>query len=82
MPKHKTHEQLMDKNIRKDKALTVIGKVRLSGTYMWIGTANTENDQCLFIADDETIREPIYLSSTEAKMIIAVLNAAIEENEE
>lgn len=82
MPKYKSPTEIMDRNIRKDRALVVIGKIRLSGSYMWIGTANTNNDRCLFIADDETVREPIYLSSQEARMIISVLETAIEENEE
>ena len=79
-PKYKLPDEIVDGEIRKQSDLKLLSKIYMSGTYIYIGTANSANDECLFITDDETIREPIYFSSTEAKLLIAVLQASIEEN--
>lgn len=78
MPKEpKTYEQIIDKHIAGDKELKVIGKISLSGSVLWIGTAG----DCLWYTDDEVVREPTYFSIPEAKLMRQLLNVSIAELE-
>lgn len=78
MPKeHKTYEQIIDKQLANDPGIRIIGKIRMSGTEMWVGTSG----DCLFYTDDEIPREPTYFSVPEAKLLIQLLKVSIAELE-
>lgn len=75
--KSKTYEQIIAKNLNDDPGIRIIGKIRMSGTEMWVGTSG----DCLFYTDDEIPREPTYFSVPEAKLLIQLLKVSIAELE-
>ena len=76
MPKEpKTFAQIITKNLADDPGIRIIGKIRMSGTDMWVGVSG----DCLFYTDDEIPREPTYFSVPEAKLLIQLLKVSIAE---
>lgn len=59
---------------------TTVADLVLSGSQMWVGTLTEKEGDAIVIHNDEMI-EPIYFNANEARMLVAALNVAIEENE-
>ncbi|QWY83493.1 hypothetical protein [Rhizobium phage RHph_X2_28B] len=57
-----------------------VATLTMSGTEIIVGNMVAKDDEALFIYLDE-MPDPVYMSISEAKMLIAVLNVAINEQE-
>lgn len=68
--------------ITKDSSLTVVSMMRLSGTTTMVGTHSDHLETTLVMWNDEYgVDEVTYFSVSEAKMLIAALQACVAQAE-